>query len=64
MQEFKLLCIRLPDSPSGPATKILSTMPVVISQICAKSGNTGVHLNVKFEQLVKTMQKLIEGVQT
>ena len=41
----KLLCIPLLDCPSGLATKNY----VVISQICAKNGNTGAHFDVKFE---------------
>ena len=45
----------MPDSPSSLATKKFINNDCRISQIRAKSGNTGVHFDVKFEAAVKIL---------
>ena len=49
------LCIPLPDSPSSLATKKFINNDCRISQIRAKSGNKGVHFDLKFEAAVKIL---------
>ena len=51
----KFLCIPLPDSPFSLTTKNFINNDCRISQICPKSGNTGVHFDVKFEAAVKIL---------